>query len=277
MMSGKALQGQQQQVDMTNFHYYDNLVRSIRQTGRILLDLIPHIYDSQRVLRIIGEDGKGEMVTLNERTVDELGVEKILNDVTVGQYDVVMETGPGYNSKRQEAVDSMMTLLTADPALMQQAGDLIFRNMDFPGADIVADRLAAANPLAQIDEKSDIPPQVQMQLAQAQKMIQDLEQQNQALVQDLKYREGVTNMREEAATRRELMKQVARADEVEKTLEMKKYDVELRTDTQAQDSVLDNETRKEIELLKAQVAIMLSKMDNKGANEATNEAVERAI
>lgn len=277
MMSGKALQGQQQQVDMTNFHYYDNLVRSIRQTGRILLDLIPHIYDSQRVLRIIGEDGKGEMVTINEKTVDELGVEKILNDVTVGQYDVVMETGPGYNSKRQEAVDSMMTLLTADPNLMAQAGDLIFRNMDFPGADIVADRLAAANPLAQIDEKSDIPPQVQMQLAQAQKMIQDLEQQNQLLTQDLKYREGVTNLREEAATRRELMKQVARADEVEKTLEMKKYDVELRTDVQANDSILDNETRKEIEVLKAQVALMLAKLDKKGENEATSEAIERAI
>jgi hypothetical protein len=262
---------------MTNFHYYDNLVRSIRQTGKILLDLIPHIYDSQRVLRIIGEDGKGEMVTINEKTVDELGVEKILNDVTVGQYDVVMETGPGYNSKRQEAVDSMMTLLTADPELMKQAGDLIFRNMDFPGADIVADRLAAANPLAQIDEKSDIPPQVQMQLAQAQKVIQDLQQQNQALEQDLKYRQGVTEAKEEAATRRELMKQVARADEVEKTLAMKKYDVELRTDTTAQDSVLDSETRKEIEVFKAQVAYLLAKLDKKGENEALSEAIERAI
>lgn len=108
-------------------------------------------------------------------------------------------------------------------------------------------------------------------------MIQDLEQQNQALVQDLKYREGVTNLREEAATRRELMKQVARADEVEKTLEMKKYDVELRTDTQANDSILDNETRKEIEMLKAQVAMMLSSMDKSGPNIATDEAIERAI
>jgi hypothetical protein len=170
-----------------------------------------------------------------------------------------------------------MSLLAADPTLMQTAGDLIFRNMDFPGAEIIADRMAASNPLAQIDEKSDIPPQVQMQLAQAQKMIQDLEQQNQALAQDLKYREGVTNLREEAATRRELMKQVARADEVEKTLEMKKYDVELRTDVQANDSVLDNETRKEIEVLKAQVALMLAKMDKRGENEATAEAIERAI
>jgi hypothetical protein len=83
------------------------------------------------------------MITINERTA----VGEVLNDVTVGRYDVVMETGPGYNSKRQEAVDAMMPLL-AKPKLFQVAGDLVFRNMDFPGADIIADRLAALNPLA---------------------------------------------------------------------------------------------------------------------------------
>ena len=161
MQSGKAIQGQQSQVDMTNFHYYDNLTRSIRHTGRIILDLIPKIYDRERVMRIIGDDGKPEIVTLNQPSTDENGVAKVLNDVTVGEYDVVMDTGPGYNSKRAEAVDSMMSLLGADPNLMQQAGDLIFRNMDFPGADIIADRLAAINPLSQIDEKSEVPPQAQ--------------------------------------------------------------------------------------------------------------------
>ena len=171
MQSGKSLQGQQAQADMTNFHYYDNLTRSIRHTGRIILDLIPKIYDRQRVMRIIGDDGKPEMVTINEQGQDEQGVSKVLNDVTVGEYDVVMETGPGYNSKRQEAVDSMMGLLGADPTLMQTAGDLIFRNMDFPGAEVIADRLAAANPMAQIDDKSPIPPQVQMQLAQSKQML----------------------------------------------------------------------------------------------------------
>jgi hypothetical protein len=85
-------------------------------------------------------------------------VGEVLNNVTVGEYDVVMETGPGYNSKRQEAVDSMMGMLSADPTLMQTAGDLIFRNMDFPGADIIADRLATLNPLSQVDEKSPVPP-----------------------------------------------------------------------------------------------------------------------
>ena len=213
--SGKAIQGQQQQVDMVNFHYYDNLTRSIAFCGRIILDLIPSIYDTERVLRIIGADGKPEMVTLNQRSQTDEGVEKILNDVSVGRYDVVMDTGPGYQSKRLEAVDSMMSLLAADPNLMAQAGDLIFRNMDFPGADIIADRLAAANPMAQIDEKSEVPPQVQMQLAQSQKMIQELQQQLQAMTMDLKYGASVAQQKDEAATKRKLMEVTAKAHDSE--------------------------------------------------------------
>ena len=206
-ISGKALQGQQGQIDMTNFHYYDNLTRSIAHTGRIILDLIPKIYSGERVMRIIGDDGKPELTTINQKTgqQDENGVEMILNDVTVGEYDVVMDTGPGYNTKRQEAVDSMMTLLAADPNLMQQAGDLIFRNMDFPGAEVIADRLAAVNPLAQIDEKSPIPPQVQMQLAQSQQQMQAMAQQIQALQMMIKNRQDVEAVRQTGEDRRAVL------------------------------------------------------------------------
>lgn len=204
-ISGKALQGQQQQVDMTNFHYYDNLTRSIAHTGRIILDLIPKIYSQERVLRIIGDDGKPELTTINQKAVGQDGVEMVLNDVTVGEYDVVMETGPGYNTKRQEAVDSMMTLLAADPNLMNQAGDLIFRNMDFPGAEIIADRLASVNPLAQIDDKSPIPPQVQMQLANSQQQMQAMQQQIQQLQMVIKNRQDVEQVRQTGEDRRAVL------------------------------------------------------------------------
>jgi hypothetical protein len=265
-ISGKALNGQQQQTDMTNFHYYDNLTRSIRQSGRICLDLIPHIYSEERALRIIGADGKGEIVNINEKTQDEQGVEKVLNDVTVGEYDIVMETGPGYASKRQEAVDSMMTLLTADPNLMAQAGDLIFRNMDFPGADIVADRLAAANPLAQIDDKSEVPPQAQMMLKQAQATIQQLQQQIQAEEMDKKYRATVQQQVQEAETQREAMR-----------LQVKREDTQLRTDTQAHDTVIKSQTQLEVEQLKAQLALVMAQLDLRTERDALNEAVERGI
>jgi len=265
-MSGKALQGQQMQVDMTNFHYYDNLTRSIRHTGRIILDLIPKIYDRERVMRIIGDDGKPEMVTINQQGQDDQGVAKVLNDVTVGEYDVVMETGPGYNSKRQEAVDSMVQMLSVDPNLMQQAGDLIFRNMDFPGAEVIADRLAAVNPMAQIDDKSPIPPQVQMQLANAKQQMQQLQQQNQQLQMMIKQRQDIEGVKQEAETKREIMRQTTKA-----------HDTEMRDATKQTDTVINNQTKIEIEQMKAQLALVLAHINKTTEKEAEAEAVERAI
>ena len=151
-----------------------------RSTGKIILDLIPKIYDTQRVVRIIGADGTPDIVTLNQPVQTAEGIEKVLNDVTVGEYDVVMDTGPAFQTRRQQAVEAMMPLM-AKEEIFQAAGDLFFRNMDFPGADVIADRLAAMNPLAQIDEKSEVPPQVQMQLAQQQQVIQQMQQQMAAM------------------------------------------------------------------------------------------------
>lgn len=205
-LSGKALQGQQQQVDLSNFHFYDNMTRSIKQTGKIILDLIPKIYDTTRVLRIIGVDGKPDLVTINEMQATG----EVMNNVTVGLYDVVMETGPGYNSKRQQAVDMMMPLMT-EPQVFQAAGDLLFRNMDFPGADVIADRLAAMNPLSQIDDQSNVPPQVQMQLLQSQKTIADMEQKMIAMQLEINNRGQVASIKEEGQNKRKLMDVVSRA------------------------------------------------------------------
>jgi len=238
-ISGKALNGQQQQIDLTNFHFYDNLTRSIRHTGKIILDLVPKIYDTQRVMRIIGADGKPDLVTINEHSQDEQGVHKILNDVTVGEYDVVMETGPGFNSKRQAAVEAMMPLINGNEQLFNVAGDLVFRNMDFPGAEIIADRLAAVNPLAQIDDKSDIPPQVQMQLAQSQKAIEQLQQQNQALQMTIKQRQDIEQVKQDAETKRKLMDVTAKAHNTETMAEVKVNDQNTRAITSQNKTEID--------------------------------------
>jgi len=230
-ISGKALNGQQQQVDISNFHFYDNLTRSQRQIGKICLDLIPKIYDAQRTMRIIGEDGKPDLVEINTYGVDEEGVYRVLNDTTIGEYDIVMDTGPGYNSKRQEAIESMMPLLAADPSLMQIAGDLFFRNMDFHGAQTIADRLAAANPMSKIDEKSKIPPQVQMQLAMSQQQLQAMQQQVQQLQMTIKQRSDIEAVKQEAETKRELMRQTAKAHNTESMLEARVHDVNMRAVT----------------------------------------------
>ena len=266
LQSGKSINGQQMQADMTNFHYYDNLTRSIRHTGRIILDLVPKIYDRERVMRIIGDDGKPEIVTLNQPGSDENGVAKVLNDVTVGEYDVVMDTGPGYNSKRQEAVDAMTSLFAADPALVQIAGDLYVRNMDFPGSDVIADRLAVNNPLAQIDEKSEVPPQAQMMIAQGKKTIEQLQQQIQMMQMDSKYRASVQEQVQQAETEREKMR-----------LQVRREDTQLRTDTTAHDTVIKTQTQLEIEQMKAQLALVLAHINKTTEKSAEAEAIERAI
>ena len=234
-ISGKALQGQQSQTDLSNFHFYDNMTRSIRHTGKIILDLIPKIYDTQRVMRIIGSDGQPDMTTINQKS--EVG--EVLNDVTVGEYDVVMDTGPGFQSKRQQAVESMMPLLTGNPELFKIAGDLVFRNMDFPGADVIADRLAALNPMAQIDQKSDVPPQAQMQLAQQQKTMQDMQQQLQAAQLEINNRSQVAQIKEEGSTKRKLMDVTARAHNTETMAEVRVNDQNTRAVTSQNKTEID--------------------------------------
>jgi hypothetical protein len=249
-MSGKAIRGQQQQQDMTNFHYYDNLVRSMKHTGRIILDLIPKIYDRERVLRIIGYDGQPEMVTLNQRTQDEMGVEKVLNDVTVGEYDVYMDTGPGYQSKRQEAVEAMMPMISTNQELFNLAGDLVFRNMDFPGAEVIADRLAANNPLAQIDEKSEIPPQIQMKLMQAEKQIADMQQMIAAMELEKQYRSDVELLRQDGETKRKLMDVTSRA-----------YNTDTINEAKVNQQILNSQANQNKAELDAITKMLLKRMD----------------
>jgi hypothetical protein len=154
-----------------------------------------------------------------------------------------MDTGPGYQSKRQEAVESMIPLIQSNPELFQAAGDLIFRNMDFPGADVIADRLAAMNPLAKIDEKSDIPPQVQMQLMASQKMVADLEQQIAALTLNLQHQTDVQRMKEEGSTKRKLMDVTSRAYNTETINEAKVNQTNMKSMTDQNRSELDAITK----------------------------------
>ena len=147
--SGKAILARQRESDVGTYHYADNLARAVRHIGRQLVDLIPKIYDTARVARILGEDGEPSTVKMNpdqEEPVKKIMgpggvvVDKIYNP-RVGKYDVRVITGPGYATKRQEALESMAQLLQGNSQLWQVAGDLFVKNMDWPGAQDLAKRL----------------------------------------------------------------------------------------------------------------------------------------
>ena len=180
--SGRAILARQREGDVGTYHYVDNLARAIRHVGRQLVDLIPKIYDTQRIARVIGVDGESKMVKLDpsqpqavRKFVNEQGVvvEKVYNP-GVGKYDVKVTTGPSYLTKRQESMDAMSQILQGNPNLWAAAGDLFVKNMDWPGAQEMAQRLKKMIDPKLLQEEDD--PALQAANQQIQAMQAQMEQ-----------------------------------------------------------------------------------------------------
>jgi hypothetical protein len=180
--SGRAILARQREGDVSTFNFTDNLSRAIRHAGRIICDLIPKVYSTARIIRTIREDGSSVNVPVNQK-IEQPGqllpehakamgeqAQGILHvyDLTTGKYDVTCESGPSYTTQREEAAAQMMNFIQAYPPAAQVMGPMLAKNLDWPGADEVADALKAL-----------LPPQLQgqnPQLQQAQQVIQQLQQ-----------------------------------------------------------------------------------------------------
>lgn len=172
--SGVAIQRRNQQSQTTNYHFIDNFNLSLRHAGRLIVEWIPKIYDSARAVRILGEDGKEEIVRINQIFQNEKGEQQI-HDLSVGKYDVVIETGPSFATKRQEAVASMIEFIGAYPAAAQVIGDLLAKNMDWPGASEISERLKKMLPPNMLDDADkQLPPEAKAQMDQMGQMIDQL-------------------------------------------------------------------------------------------------------
>jgi hypothetical protein len=202
--SGRAILARQKEGDTSNFHFIDNLSRAIEHGGRILIDLIPTVYSGQRMIRVLGADNKATSVQLGQAmtvkgpdgqpAVDpatSLPITRIC-DLARGKYDLTVESGPSYASRRQESADQILQMIQAYPPAAPVLGDLLAKNLDWPDADEVARRLhallppqlqaaegkgAAADPMAH--------PVVQQTAAKAVAAINGLRQQNAGLGQRL--------------------------------------------------------------------------------------------
>jgi hypothetical protein len=140
-ISGVAIRARESQGDATTLHYQDNLLATLHHLGAALLDLVPKIYDTERTIRIAGEDGEHAAVAINVPLMDADGKRILLNDLSQGVYDVRVKIGPAYATRRAETASSMIEFIQAVPQAAGVIGDLVARNMDWPGADEIADRL----------------------------------------------------------------------------------------------------------------------------------------
>jgi hypothetical protein len=210
--SGRAILARQRESDTSTFHFIDNLSRAIRHLGRVVIDLVPHVYNGPRILRIVGEDGESKNVPVNQSIPqDEMGgiprgipqpipnaqtgqetgqTQQALDqiyDLTTGRYDVVVETGPSYNTKREEAATQMVEMMRAYPQGAPLMVDLLAKNLDWPGADEIAERFKAMLPpqVQGVNPETQALQQQLMQMQQqAQQAIGQLQQQLQQVQQD---------------------------------------------------------------------------------------------
>lgn len=189
--SGRAINARTRQGEVATFNYADNMAKGVRQTWIILDDLIGKIYTSERAVRILGVDGGEKYVRVNSVQMDpKTGQARKVNDLTKGKYDVTYTVGPSFSTQRQEATELYTQLGQALPAVWTVAGDLIFKSMDLPYAEQIAERMRTLLPPAiqkQIADGKQIPPEAQIAMAQveqASKQIQELGAQAQQLMAD---------------------------------------------------------------------------------------------
>lgn len=268
VVSGKALRARQALSDIGHFQYYDNQTKSICHTGRILLDLIPYYYSEARMQRIIGEDGVPEVVGINQPNPDgqdqppgqpvDPALAKIKNDLTVGRYDVVMDTGPGFETKRLEAVDSMLDLMRTPlgEPIVKVGADVMVRQMDFPGASDLADRLAPMTPQGLQKTIEQLPKSAQGIVTAMQTQLQQAQQHIQGLEQELKLKTAIED----------------------KWVALEKYKVDQQTSVKANDAALKAHTSAMDTHTKAQASIAVAEIGATGQllNTNTEAAHDRA-
>lgn len=190
--SGRAIMARQREGDVSTFNFIDNLSRAIRHAGRVIVDLIPHVYNTERMIRVIHDDETVENVPVNQPVPqgpnpkqmqdmreDAQGMVKIF-DLTTGKYDVTCEAGPSFTTKREEASAQMIEFIRAYPNAAPLVGDLLAKNLDWPGADDIADRL-----------KAMLPPQINGPDPQVQAMQQQMQQ------MDAHAREAVAQLKQQ--------------------------------------------------------------------------------
>lgn len=194
--SGRAILARQREGDTSTYHFSDNQARSIAHTGRILLDLIPAVYSKRRILRVIGEDGTQRAVPLGtpspvmgqdgqpqmaENPEGQMIPLLRIHDISIGKYDVTVTTGPSFTTRREEAASQMVEMVRAMPDIAPVILDLLAKNLDWPGADEIAERLKAMVPA---QAKGGLPPQVQKQMQEAQQKFGELKKQLDTVMQE---------------------------------------------------------------------------------------------
>ncbi|MEL6568186.1 MAG: portal protein [Pseudomonadota bacterium] len=179
--SGVAIANRQRESDIGTNVFGDNLEASLYQAGRVIIDLIPRVYDSQRMLRIAGEDGTESQVVVN-REVTEGGRTIVQNDLQMGRYDLAVSIGPSATTRRQEALQAIERVLAGSPEMLANFIDFFIEAVDAPGKEKWIERARKVLPPEMQEQPEDDPEA--MQAAEAAQQMQERDMQRQEAMAD---------------------------------------------------------------------------------------------
>ena len=305
--SGIQERAQQRQGDVANFHYADNLNRAVRQSYRCLISMIPNYLDTARIVRIMGEDRKIAPAKVNtpqtqmqpvppgtppppNAQVDPqtgqmmVAIQTIENDLSVGEYDVTVATGPAYSTLRQEAADAMIEFGKSWPKLMDVAGDKVVQAFDWPGAEEIAERIKRTIPpnILGPDENDDQPPMVQtprgpIPVAQAGQMLDQMNQQMQAMGQELSQaKSGITKAQIETQSAEKIAQMSIQAEQAREAARVtaEQQREAARVSAEANKAASDNSVKLDIAELNGMVQLLVARAK---ANDALKADVVHTI
>lgn len=284
-VSGTAINARKQQGNNATFNYVDNLSRAIALAGKIIVEVIPAFYDTERIVHIVNPDETRKQVTINQPSAapgDDGALQAIKNnDVTTGKYAITVEVGPSYSTKRQETAETLTELTRAYPPLMQLAGDLVVRAQDIPDADVIADRLKIMLPppiqqAMQAKEEGRTPPdpQTMAKMQEQQQHLDQAAQTMQAMEQQINQLKSGAEQKMQAAqidaqTRTQIAQTDAqvRAHEAEFDARQKAIAAELDSQTKREQAQRDAETDLEKARIEADKAIKVAMIQRETALE----------
>lgn len=148
--SGRAIQARQGQGETSTFHFPNALAQGVAHTGRIILDMAPEVYDTPRLIRISNADMSQSEVNVDPMASeahaevdkpDEENTTEVTWNPKIGRYEVEAEAGPSYQTQREWTAEALGTLLAQNKDLWQVIGDFYAQNLDFPGAEEMAERI----------------------------------------------------------------------------------------------------------------------------------------
>jgi hypothetical protein len=190
--SGVAIRERKMEGDVSTFHFIDNLQRAIRHGGRVVMDLIPKVFSTERIARILGEDMEAQNVQVaptgqpvTEQVDPNTGALIKVYDLTVGKYDLTVSAGPNFTTRREEMAQTLGEIINAAPQTAPVLVSEWVKQMDFPNAEEVAQKLAALDPTNQQAQQQQMQQAVGEVQQQAQQALQEQGQQLQQMQQTI--------------------------------------------------------------------------------------------